>query len=529
MIKLSNMKIKKLLVALTASCSFLSCNKILDTTPQDFISPDQYYNTESELESALAGVYDRLGDVRMYAQGMTSYLVFSDEFFMKGITSGIQANIIDASTLEINRHWETLYTGIERANMLLDNIDNAADISEEKYNEIKGQALFLRAYYYFLLVDEFGAVPLKLSSTKSPEEESLSGSPVSTIYEQITADMKEAATLVKSVADYGYNTRITKTAVQGMLARVYLTMAGYPLYDESKYVDARAYADSVIQSGLHQLNTDFKQIFINHAQEVFDVQECLWEVEFKGTNQSEILEGGMIGSYNGIVCPNIDTGWAYDYVHATAKLYDAYESEDNRRDWTVAPFRFVTSGETVVRTAWSTTQIYERSPGKWRREYETTLPRAQFYTGTNWPLLRYADVLLMFAEADNAVNGGPGAEAYNAVNMVRRRGYGKDVNTTDTDTDVPSGMSKQDFQDVIINERLRELAFEGLRKHDLIRWGIYVSTMQSQATEYTANMPSALKDPAVAQAQRVTERSVLFPIPNSELATNTNIDQNAGW
>ncbi|MCD2424293.1 RagB/SusD family nutrient uptake outer membrane protein [Niabella pedocola] len=506
-----------------------SCNKILDTTPQDFVSPVNYYNTESELESALAGVYDRMGDNRVYAQGMASYLVVSDEFFMKNQTSGINANIVDASTLEINRHWEALYTGIERANMLLENIDKAQQVGEAKRKEIKGQVLFLRAYYYFLLTDEFGAVPLKLQSSKSPEEAPLPGSSVKEIYDQILKDMKEAAGLVRSVSDYGYNTRITKTTVQGILARVCLTMAGSPLMDLSKYTEARAYADSVMQSGLHGLNPDFKQIYINHVKEIFDTRENLWEVEFKGTSQGEIQEGGTIGSYNGITCGNIDTGYGYDYVHATAKLYNAYANGDLRRDWTVAPFRFVTTGSTVVRTAWGAGEIYERSNGKWRREYETLLPRNQNNTGTNWPLLRYADILLMFAEADNYLNNGPSEKAYTAVNMVRRRGYGKDVLAPDTQADAPAGLSQQDFQELIVNERLRELAFEGLRKHDLIRWGLYPSVMQVQAREYQTNMPVALRDPAVAQAQRVTARAVLFPIPNSELAVNPNIKQNSGW
>ncbi|WP_233509566.1 RagB/SusD family nutrient uptake outer membrane protein [Pedobacter chinensis] len=505
-----------------------SCSKILDTTPQDFISPINYYNTEKELESALAGVYDRLGDNRVYAQGMACYMVFSDEFFMKNQISGINANIVDASTLELNRHWEALYTGIERANMLLDNIDKA-QVSEAKRNEIKGQTLFLRAYYYFLLTDEFGAVPLKLQSTKSPEEEPLPGTPIKDIYERIVADMKQAEILVKSVSDYGYNTRITKTTVQGILARVYLTMAGFPLNDASKYAEARSYAEKVMQSGLHDLTPDFSQIYINHVREVFDTKENLWEVEFKGTGQGEIQEAGTIGSYNGITCGIIEIGYGYDYVHATAKLYDAYASGDQRRDWTVAPYRYVTTGQTAVRTNWAADQIYDRSNGKWRREYELVLPRNQNMTGTNWPLLRYADVLLMFAEADNQVNGGPSAAAYNAINMVRRRGYGKNVSTPDTQADAVAGLSKQDFLDLIRNERLRELAFEGIRKHDLVRWGIYPSVMQAQVREYQTNMPAALRDPAIAQAQRVTERAVLFPIPNSELAVNPNIRQNTGW
>ncbi len=521
---------KKIRISFFIVCilSVFSCNKILNTTPQDFVTPTQYYKTERDLESALAGIYDRLGDVRVYAQAMTSYLVFSDEFFMKGRTSGILANIIDASTLEINRHWESLYTGIERANMLLDNIDNA-EVSTEKYNEVKGQALFMRGYYYFMLVDEFGEVPLKLASSKSPEDPYLTSSPIKEIYEQIVKDMKEAEDLVKSVSDYGYNTRITKTTVQGILARVYLTMAGSPLNDVDKYADAMLYAQKVIESKQHALNPDFKQIFINHSQELFDTKECLWEVEFRGTNQGEIQEGGMIGSYNGIVCSDIDTGWAYDYVHATLKLYEAYQNGDLRRDWTIAPFRFVTENDKLIRKPWADTQIYERSPGKWRREYEKTLPRTQFYTGTNWPLLRYSDVLLMYAEADNYVNDGPSEQAYDAINKVRRRGYGKDINNEDATVDVAEDLSQQDFRDSIKNERLREFAFEGLRKHDLVRWGIYVSTMEDQAAKYQAEMPNDLKGPAVSQAQRVTGRSVVFPIPNSERATNPNVEQNEGW
>lgn len=514
-----------IVLALLAS----SCSKILDTTPQDFVSPVNYYNTESDLQSALAGVYDRLGDNRVYGQGMSCYMVFSDEFFMKNQTSGINANIIDASTLEVNRHWESIYTGIERANMLLDNIDKAVKVSEDKRNEIKGQALFLRAYYYFLLTDEFGAVPLKLESTKTPEEPPLPATPVKDIYERIVADMKLAEGMVKSVADYGYNTRITKTTVQGVLARVYLTMAGFPLNDVAKYADAKSYAEKVIQSGLHGLNVDFKQIYINHVQEIFDTRENLWEVEFKGQNKGEIQEGGMIGSYNGITCGIIEIGYGYDYVHATAKLYNAYANCDQRRDWTVAPFRYVTTGSTAVKTNWAADQIYDRSNGKWRREYELNLPRDQSYTATNWPLLRYADVLLMYAEADNHVNSGPSAEAYKAINAVRRRGYGKDVLVPDVQADAPANLSQQDFLDLIRNERLRELAFEGLRKHDLVRWGIYPTVMQAQVREYQANMPAALKDAAIAQAQRITERSVLFPIPNSELAVNPNIKQNTGW
>lgn len=508
----------------------LSCNKFLDSTPTDFISPVNYYKTEQDLNQALAGVYDRLGDLRVYGRGMLYFLVHSDEFFIKGATSGVNGNVIDAGTLELGRHWEALYTGIERANMLLDNIHNAeGNVNSALINETKGQALFMRAYYHFLLADEFGPIPLKISSTKSAEEAPLPRTPLAEVYDQIVRDMKDAIPLLRPISAYGFNGKVSKTAAQGILARVLLTMAGSPLNDVSKYAEARAYADSVIQSGEHALNPDFKQIFINHVREVYDIKECLWEVEFGGNNQGAIREGGSVGSYNGIYCTNIDTGYCGDLVHATGKLYRAYEEEDQRRDWTIATFRFVASGNTVVRTDWGATEIYERNNGKWRREYETLLPRNKDFTATNWPLLRYSDVLLMFAEADNYVNGGPSPEAYEALNKVRRRGYGKPVNVPDTDVDAPVGMTQSDFLDYIMNERLRELAFEGLRKHDLIRWGIYVSTMQEQAQIYATDAPTALRAAAIGQANRVTDRAVVFPIPNSELNVNKNITQNPGW
>ena len=134
----------------------------------------------------------------------------------------------------------------------------------------------------------FGAVPLKLHATKSPTEPFLPRTPLAQVYAQIERDMKEAERLVKPISFYGFNGRVSKTAVQGILARVYLTMAGAPLNNVARYTDARAYADSVIKSGEHALNADFKQIFINHSQDKYDIKECLWEVEFYGDIQGVI-------------------------------------------------------------------------------------------------------------------------------------------------------------------------------------------------------------------------------------------------
>jgi starch-binding outer membrane protein, SusD/RagB family len=509
-----------------------SCNKFLDTKPVDSITPDTYYKTQEDLNRALAAVYDRLGDRRTYGSALYGYLAFSDEFYLKSQLTGYMSNTIDASMLELNRCWEALYVGIERANMLLDHLDGA-QVSDSSKNEVKGQALFLRAFYYFNLVDNWGAVPLKLTSTKSPTEPPLPRASVADVYAQIVKDLKDAEGLVRDITYYGYNGRISKTAVQAMLARVYLTMAGYPLLDEAKYADARTYAEKVITSNVHALNPSFSQIFINLAQDKYDIKECLWEIEYYGNNQGIVREGGYVGSWMGLYCPNIDTGFAYDYVHATRKLYDAYEAGDLRRDWTIAPYRFMPSGTggnlvKVTKTNWGPTEIYERSAGKYRREYELVRPRDQDFTAINFPMIRYSDVLLMFAEAENEVNG-PTAAAYDAINKVRRRGFGKPVEVPDPVADLPAGLAQVDFSETVRAERFRELSYEGIRKHDLLRWGNYVLTMQQMVTAYQTNMPATLSPAAIGQASRITARSVLFPIPNSEIAVNPNLSQNPGW
>jgi hypothetical protein len=134
----------------------------------------------------------------------------------------------------------------------------------------------------------------------------------------------------------------------------------------------------------------------------------------------------------------------------------------------------------------------------------------------------------MFAEAENHLNG-PSTAAYEAVNMVRRRAYQKPLGDPDVTADLPAGLAAVDFLEAIKKERYCELAFEGIRKHDLVRWGMYVTTMQQLVADYQATMPSALSAPAIAQASRITSRSVLFPIPNSEISVNPYISQNPGW
>lgn len=506
-----------------------SCSKVLNKDP-DFVSPENYYNNEADLMKALNGVYNRLIDQfgRAYGRGLFSTLVMSDESFYRGLTGNdIRVMVFDAGHLEIGRLWEVLYEGINRANMLLENI-HRAKMDEVQRNAIKGEALFLRAYFYYLLADMYGPVPLKLYSTKSPTDANLPRSPLTEVFAQIVKDMKEAETLVNDISFFSHNERISKTAVQAILARVYLKMAGEPMRDPSGFSNALEYCNKVIASGKHSLNPDFKQIFINHSKNINDSKECIWEVGMFGNKIGNFDLAGSVGVENGIECPSEAIGWSSGGMKITAKLYNLFGTKDTaRRDWSIATYRYVTSGSNTVKTNWTAAQIYDRNPGKWRREYETEA-KARLYNSTNFPVIRFADVLLMKAEAENEVNGAPNAEAMDAINKVRRRAFGKPVDVPNADADLPAITDKVAFLSELQNERLRELCFEGLRKHDLIRWGMYITTMNNLASDITATAPAAFKY-AATTGNNTTARHVLFPIPVNEITINKQIKQNEGY
>ncbi|WP_257669901.1 RagB/SusD family nutrient uptake outer membrane protein [Parapedobacter tibetensis] len=505
----------------------VSCNSLLDTQPSDFLTQSYYFTTEEQLQFALNGVYDRLGASEVYGDRMTwTYNSSTDESFQKGRgTQGITVNNYDASHNDINNFWRVCYEGIGRANVLLANIDKP-QMSDSSRNLIRGETLFLRAHYYFILALNFGGVPLMIEPTVSNENLQIPKASLQEVYTQIVADMTAAEALLQeqTVTSLGYAGRITKTAVQAMLARVNLHMAGYPLNDEARYQEALDWATKVVESGEHELNPDYAQVFINYAQDIYDVKESIYEIEFFGNGLDTYRETGRIGNNIGITCQDREIGQCYGSVNVSPKLFYLYDSVDTRRDWNCAPYVFSgTSNAVKVPNL----DVWERNVGKWRREYETLTPKHPNNTPQNFAVIRYSDVLLMFAEAENHLNG-PTNLAYDAVNRVRRRAYGKALDTPSEVADVPPGLSKEAFLAFIQDERARELCLEAIRRYDLIRWGIYLETMKDFADYIMAEAPENRQYYALA-AQNLDERHLLFPIPQRELSVNPALTQNLGW
>ncbi|WP_164126373.1 RagB/SusD family nutrient uptake outer membrane protein [Sphingobacterium luzhongxinii] len=412
-----------------------SCNKFLDITPSDTLSPEGYFRNVAEVEVALAGVYDILGKSGTYGRSLFFELDIADDSFvaLSSWTQDISLFNYNTSDLKLTDLWIYLHNGVNRANTLLANLDKA-DMAEDKRKAVEGQALFLRAYYFFLLTNYWGDIPMRLQPTTSVSDNDLKFTPVKDVYAQIVSDMERAAELVNPVTSYPHAGRVTKSVVWGVLARVNLKMAGHPLQDKSRYIEAKKWAEKVIMSGSHNLNIDYREVFIKMCKGEYDTKESIWEVEFNRYNDGQ-MEEGSLGSINGIAAAAEPWGFSYGAKHPTQYYFEMFEnytktvngvgqtySPDMRRDWSMSSYYY----QGALKNNYNATQIYNRMDAKWRREFEPTQPKFNGTTTINFPLLRYSDVLLMFAEADNEING-PTDQSIAYVNLVRRRAYGKSL------------------------------------------------------------------------------------------------------
>lgn len=618
----------KIFMVVLVLISTVSCKKFLETKPQDYLTPINFYETEEQLNFALAAVYSVLGDAALYGGRILRSGLDADDGFYDRSTDiyGVSSYNVATSDANVRSWWSSCYRAINRANLLIASIDKPT-MDEEARAVIEGEVKFLRGYYYFLLVSNFGAVPMLLEPTETVESTAIPRTPINEVYAQIIQDMEEAEAKVKTAEEVGFGGRVNKSAVRGILARVNLFMAGEPLKDESRYDEARKWAKMVKDDATHELVEDYSQVFINYAADEYDIRESLWEVEFFGNTQDVYREAGQVGTnfgpqYNADAAANTDPnqGFAYGFLNATGVLWEKYDnpeslfSYDLRRNWAITPYT-LGAGTPAAKNPRPITQIYQRDAGKYRREYEVVMPKEKNYSPMNFPLLRFSDVLLMFAEADNFVNKGATPEAIEAVNLVRRRGYGKFLNgygqvsenikeisivnggtgystpivsiegeggvdatavattdaigsissititnpgkqfkgtatvtitdeegigtgaealailttLTDADLEPSKTASQQIFLKTIQDERSRELAFEALRKGDLVRWGILVENMKIVYNHILeANLPSNISY-AIWSYRNVSQRDVVWPIPAYDMGLNSALTQNVGW
>lgn len=573
-------RLYKIIICVAIVASNMSCSKFLDINSGEFRPlKESFYKTEDDFKSALLGSYAILTNGNLYGnrfngrvglevdEGASAYNTDGN-----GTSIGLYKNINSTNTL-IYEVYNQLYKGARNASTILSTIDDASMPAGVERDHIKGQAYFLRAYYYFFLVNLFGDIPV-VPFTDGFDQEiySVSRTPQREVLEFVVQDLKHAADLLKPMSEVGTGVQASKSAAWGLLARVYLKMGGNPINEPSAYAEAATYAKKVIDEGYHQLNPSYEDIFKKLATDLFDPKEVIFEVNFMGNYVGAVEEktGSMQGRNNGILNRFTGAGAFLGYsegvVVGTPYLYSLYnivpQYKDVRFNYNMATYIYNTS--TGVKRTYAAADLlkpaysYIRFCGKFRRENElTSTPYDKSYGPQNVSILRYSDVLLMYAEAlirANPNDAGKYAEAMEYVNQVRRRSIPEGSVNRELPTTIPA--VNQDLIDLygqenviikdIIEERARELCFEGIRKFDLNRWGIFYKRAQQMLAERLAvvsnsptntaitgvsvtGVPTNSVSSSVVYYQSIEPQHSLWPIPQVERSLNPNLTQNEGY
>jgi len=502
--------LKKLGAAAALLCLLAAtgCKKYLDQKPITDVDEAVVFKDVASTYKALAGVYSRLvGDAGYGIRLSLYYPVDNDE--MQGPTGSADNDRRDIArysatpgNAQITNPFNQLFQGIEYANICIDNIPNMAmytsgtDQEKKQLQRMYGEALALRAQFYFEAIRNWGDLPAHfLPAAKQVNDEPFPFRKHSdSLYNRLIADLELAATLVpwrNEITAIGdpVDERLTKGSIKALRARIALFRGGYALHATgggmqrnpdylSFYQVARQECAAIMASNQHSLNPSYKSLWKDQvcARAVADPNgELMFQASAIGLNAAEDTK---LGYYNGPTVNNFGNR-SINPLPTYAYLFD---STDQRRDVTLCMYNVAANGSTKVGQA-----ITALNDGKYRRDWITNPvvapTNAVQYFSLKWQIIRYSDVLLMFAEAENELNG-PTAAAYDALNQVRRRGYGKPINTPDATVDIPAGLSKSDFFKAIVRERALELGGEGIRKYDLIRWNL----LGTAIAESRANM-----------------------------------------
>jgi hypothetical protein len=459
------MKLNKLIAVYLCFVALFAVSCVdLNENPPSNLSPQNYYTSEDEFNSALTGIIKALySDWSGFDYGYDLILASGAEDVRSDadIFKNFDRLIPNDREVVIHDFWQKAYIAISNANTLIANLQNAQNLREEVIDPIEGQARFLRAFTYFYLVRFFGQVQVTTYENQS-DIAHVKQSAIEEVYTNvIIPDLKIAEEkLPLSFAEKG---RPTRGAAKTLLAKVYLTMAGWPVKQPDVYYPLAMEKASEIMDSLdvygYDLETDYADLWKQENK--------LTSKEFIFTFYGSIAEGGVGGSHMDIATRywgNGEGGWG-DYYSET-RFFDAFP-EGRRKE---ATFTSVFADGTTFLEALTQPHI-----AKYREGGNRVGTNAEGFR----PVLRYADVLLIYAEAANYVNNGPTTGALNALNEVHIRA-GLDR--------LPRGMMQQEFDKAVLDERAWEFACEGDRWHDLVRREMVVS---ANVDEHPNVKPSA--------------------------------------
>jgi hypothetical protein len=488
-----------LLLGCLSALGLGACSNFLEPKPTDVLAPENFYASAADAVSAVNSVYSQTQWVYFYYWYQSD--VASDDIFATSNfgTDGHQlaSYTFDPTLWSIDNVWSNAYITINRANIVLDRVP-AIVMDPAERDRVLGEAHYLRALMYFELVRMFGDVPVIEHEAKTVADAQVARTPAAQVYALIQSDLQAAIpTLPASYtgSDIG---RATSGAATALLAKVYL--------NQKDYTNAAKYAGQVISSGRYSLNARWLDNFKVSVE--YTNPESIYEINYGAPEQT----AGVVGSVQSLFSlpSGFPGGDAYGLMQVNPQLialYSAADQRGNRATYMTSPYT-----DALGRTAtWGVPN--GAAFHKWLDETNTKDMTARSWQQqpNNWIVQRYADVLLIYAEAVAAGGAPTAGSAEAALNAVRSRAGIATV----------AGLSSGALTDSIRVERRREFAFEGQRWFDLSRWGLIDATVRAKTAQMQALFPG---ETTVHGAP-----SNLFPIPNGQINNNPLLQQNAGW
>ncbi|MEA5426192.1 RagB/SusD family nutrient uptake outer membrane protein [Arcicella lustrica] len=487
---------KKLLMLAALSIFMTSCKDFLEPDSLSTFDTNYIYSNVDDARKGVNAIYESFGQDAFRSRLSNNMAGNTDIEHQSGWSSSADRyQIWDLSALATNSDlritWNAAYTAIRNCNVAIEGIEASAALKSsdatisKKMYQMLGEAYTIRAYWYSMLTFYFGDVPNVRLAPKAGNDFFLPKEDRNVILTQVIQDLIDIEGKMSWADQTSYGIeQVNREYTLGMIARLALQRGGYYLTPslamerKSDYLEyykiAKEYSEKLITLKDRALPTDFRQVFLNESKFVTPTNsDILFEIPFAngngdvGWNIGITVDGGTTAAHS--------YGSGNNYMAIPPTYYFSFDTLDIRRDVTCALYKINTSGQAVFVN--STMNIAQ---GKWSRWFLDKAPGASTAKGTgiNWPMLRYSDVLLMLAEAENELNG-PTATAQDALRRVRQRAFDSKYwpeKVTNYLTSI-SG-SKQTFFDAIVNERAWEFGGEMIRKYELIRWNLYAKKSQ---------------------------------------------------
>lgn len=489
-----------MLIFLSVACTDLEENAI------SILAPESFFSNKDDAEAAVMGAYADLNSYYDYGVGYFSVVEYQSDLVTTGTTSQENMDIdkftVTSSNSKIARSWRYIYQSISSANNAIDGIPliNDASMSDDDKNQLIAEAKAIRAFNYFRLVRLFGDLPYIDEFVTDPSTVAeVSRTSTDKVYTNIVDDLEFAKQYLPDSYSGNFRNRISKGTAYTILADVYLTLENW-----SKAAENAEYViDHALDFG-YELVADFRDLY---DASLGDVAEDIWTVDFVANIYTYPYNYDAIATL--VSVKNSDyNGWST--AVSTKKALESFDDRDYRKKITFcveAPYNGVMKPYTEFLISKPHIYKYFLAPGGTSADFSDS--------DLNMIIYRYAEILLIAAEASNEINGGPTTKAYDFINQVRARARNYDGVQTEFPMDLEAGMSQTEFRDAVMEERRVELAFEYKRWFDIIRRDLFMEVFTGENST----------DPHTD----INESHMLFPIPQTEIDKNPNLTQNPGY